>query len=106
VVLALADHSIDRDDHVHIVLRALTVVGNGELVGGVDGEVRRWPGGRRGHRGGGGGLLCASRVLCLLGGHGVFVVVPDPVVVPDLIVVDVVVAVGGALFGRGGGNIL
>ncbi len=86
-VLTLVDHSIDLDDHASVVLRALTVVGDGKLVGGVDGEIRQWPAGKRGHCGGGGRLLCAGHMLCLLGGgHGIFVIVPDLIVVPDLVI--------------------
>jgi hypothetical protein len=92
------NNSIDVDDHVSVVFNALAAVGNSELVSGVNWEVHLRPGGREGH------LSCGSRFLCgglgpyLLGGHGVFAVVPDCIVVVVVFVIIVVVAIGGALF--------
>ncbi len=51
------------DDHVSKVLSALAVVGTAKLVGGVNGEIQRRPGGREGCR-----LSCGSGFL--RGGHG------------------------------------
>ena len=49
VVVSVAEHSVDMNNHGSMVLQALAVVGDKELVDGVDGEVCRRFGGEGRH---------------------------------------------------------
>jgi hypothetical protein len=91
MVLAHLNHYVDMDDQVSVVLSALAVVGDGKLVSGVNGEVRRRPGG-------GDGFLHSGLGPYLLGGHGIFVIVPDCILVIVVFIVTDIVAISGALF--------
>jgi hypothetical protein len=82
------------DDHVSKVLNALVVVGDAELVGEVNGEVRRRPGGGEGCLSYGGGFLHGGLGPYLLGGHGGFVVVPDCVFAAIIIVIVTLIVRG------------